>query len=156
MFLRVQLLKVALFVLRAIVTRVLAWSTWADALIRGKIQEINARTVIYFAKGDDPAELNRAALYVLENEQTNHLKVVHVHDPDVAVPEHLAEHLSQIDKLYPHLRIDFVSVPGRFTPETIELLSRRLGVPKNYMFIGTPGDHFPHRIADLGGVRVIL
>jgi hypothetical protein len=35
-------------------------------------------------------------------------------------------------------------------------LGRRLGIPKNYMFIGTPGDRFPHRIEDLGGVRVIL
>jgi hypothetical protein len=38
----------------------------------------------------------------------------------------------------------------------IERLSRRLGVPKNYMFIGCPGDRFPHNIADLGGVRLIL
>jgi len=24
------------------------------------------------------------------------------------------------------------------------------------MFIGTPGDRFPHRLSDLGGVRVVL
>ena len=36
------------------------------------------------------------------------------------------------------------------------ILSRRLDVPKNYMFIGTPSDHFPHSIDDLGGVRLIL
>lgn len=156
MFLRVQLLKVALFVFRAVVSRVLAFSTWVDGLIRGKIDEINSRVVVYFTKGDDPAELNRAALYVLENEQTNRLKVVHVHAPGTEVPPHLAEHLAQIDRLYPRLRIDFVAVEGTFTPELIELLSRRMGVPKNYMFIGTPGDRFPHRIADLGGVRVIL
>jgi hypothetical protein len=35
-------------------------------------------------------------------------------------------------------------------------LSQRLGVPKNYMFLGTPGDRFPHNIADLGGVRLII
>ncbi len=32
----------------------------------------------------------------------------------------------------------------------------RLKVPKNYMFIGTPGGRFPHNIAELGGVRLIL
>ncbi len=37
-----------------------------------------------------------------------------------------------------------------------DCLSRWLEVPKNYMFIETPGDHFPHRIADLGGVRLIM
>ena len=36
------------------------------------------------------------------------------------------------------------------------ILFRRLDVPKNYMFIGTPSDHFPHSIDDLGGVRLIL
>ena len=38
----------------------------------------------------------------------------------------------------------------------IEALSKRLGVPKNYMFIGTPGDRFPHKIAELGGVRLVM
>ncbi len=68
----------------------------------------------------------------------------------------LAEHLRVIDHLYPNLRIDFVAVKGRFGPELVEALARRFGVPKNYMFIGTPGDKFPHRIEDLGGVRVVL
>ena len=61
-----------------------------------------------------------------------------------------------IDHLYPKLRIDFIAVKGIFGPEIIERLSQRLNVPKNYMFIATPGDRFPHRIEDLGGVRVIL
>ena len=72
------------------------------------------------------------------------------------IPTDLAEHLKTIDRLYPQLRIDFLAVKGKFCPELIESLSRRLGVTKNYMFIGTPGDRFPHRIEDFGGVRVIL
>ena len=47
-------------------------------------------------------------------------------------------------------------VKGKFGPPIIEQLSRRLNVPKNLMFIATPGDRFPHDIEDLGGVRVIL
>jgi hypothetical protein len=54
------------------------------------------------------------------------------------------------------LRIDFVAVKGRFGAELIEQLSRRLKIPKNMMFIGAPSDRFPHRIEELGGVRVIL
>jgi hypothetical protein len=72
------------------------------------------------------------------------------------IPAHLAEQLSEIDHLYPELRIDFVAVKGTFGPAIIESLSRRYRVPKNLMFIGTPGDRFPHRISELGGVRVIL
>ncbi|MEP7326076.1 MAG: hypothetical protein ABI836_09030 [Gemmatimonadota bacterium] len=45
---------------------------------------------------------------------------------------------------------------GHFGPALVTALSRRLGVPRNYMFIGTPGDDFPHRVEELGGVRVIL
>jgi len=112
--------------------------------------------VVYFTKGDDPSVLDKAALYVLKNEQTNLLKVVHVYQREEEIPPDLASQLSMIDKLYPQLRIDFLAVKGTFGPEIIELLSRRLNVPKNYMFIGTPGDRFPHRIEDLGGVRVIL
>ena len=72
------------------------------------------------------------------------------------IPSNLADQLSTIDHLYPQLRIDFVAVKGTFTPQVIEAVSRRYKIPKNCMFIGTPGDHFPHRIEDLGGVRLIL
>ena len=156
MFLRIQLLKGALFVLRSVVDTLNSASQWGKRLVYSHIEEINSRAVIYFTKGDDPAALNRAALYVLENEQTNRLKVVHVFDDDSPVPDHLAEHLAEIDRLYPALRIDFLSVRGSFGPSLIDALAEKLGVPRNYMFIGTPGDRFPHRIEALGGVRLIL
>ncbi len=87
---------------------------------------------------------------------TKLLKVVYVHGEDEEIPPQLAKHLKEIDRLYPQLRIDFLTVRGVFGPELTEKLSRRLDVPKNYMFIGTPSDHFPHSIDDLGGVRLIL
>ena len=43
-----------------------------------------------------------------------------------------------------------------FLKRMIEALSQRLQVAKNYMFIATPGHEFPHRLDDLGGVRLIL
>ncbi len=156
MFLRVQLLKVMLFVTQAVISRVRALHDRVHGLVREKIDEINDRVVVYFTRADDPALLNRAALYVLENEQTNRLKVVHVYQDESEIPSTLAERIHIIDRLYPDLRIDFLAVKGKFGPELIEVLSKRLNVPKNYMFIGTPSDRFPHRIETLGGVRVIL
>lgn len=94
--------------------------------------------------------------YVMKNEQTKWLKVIHVFDREDEIPPDLAKDLKTIDRLYPSLRIDFVAVQGSFGPELIEQLSKRLNVPKNYMFIGTPGDRFPHEIETLGGVRLIL
>lgn len=156
MFLRIEILKLGLFVSRAIVERVKATNEWIRATVVRKIDEINSLKVAYFTKGDDVALLNRAALYVLKNEQTKLMKVIHVYDREEDIPTDLAEQLKTIDRLYPQLRIHFLAVKGEFCPELVESLSRRLGVPKNYMFIGTPGDRFPHRIEDFGGVRVIL
>jgi amino acid transporter len=156
MFLRVDILKVLLFVLRAVLERANRILGGVRSRVVEHIQEINSKAVIYFTRGDDPVILNRAALYVLQNEETNRMQVVHVYERVADIPAHLAQQLRTIDHLYPQLRIDFVAVKGTFGPELIERLSRRLQVPKNQMFIGTPGDRFPHRIEDLGGVRVIL
>jgi amino acid transporter len=156
MFLRRELLKVALYVSRAVVEKLGSASNWVHKVIMGEIQRISETAVVYFTRGDNMVTLNRAALYVLANEQTSHLKVIHVYEEESAIPAALAEQLRTIDRLYPQLRIDFVAVKGTFTPQIIEAISRRFKIPKNYMFIGTPGDHFPHRIEALGGVRLIL
>ena len=156
MFLRVQLLTLVLVISRAIVERLEHINQRLRDAVLTKIDDINSRRIVYYTKGADPAELNRAALYVLENEPTNNLLVIHAYEDDNAIPKELARHLKTIDKLYPRLRIDFLAVKGSFGPELIEALSQELDVPKNYQFIGTPGDRFPHRIDALGGVRVIL
>lgn len=156
MFLRLQILRFVLIVLGAIVESVRSLSDRVRKVVLGQINTINSTAMVYFTKGDDPAVLNRAILYVLENEQTNALKVVHVYEDEAAIPPELADHLRTLDHLYPEMRIDFIAVLGSFGPELIDGLSRRLQVPKNQMFIGTPGDRFPHRIETLGGVRLIL
>jgi amino acid transporter len=156
MFVRVEILKALLFVARNALVRVRVASERIHARLQSKVHEINDRVVIYFTRGDDIALLNKAALYVMANEQTKHLKVVHVYTDDSGIAPRLAQHLYVIDRLYPELRIDLVTVKGAFGPDLIEVLSRRLNVPKNYMFIGTPGDRFPFRIEKLGGVRVVL
>jgi len=156
MFLRIQLLRVVLAMSRAIVEKVQALNAWISGRVRSKIDQINSQPVVFFTRGDNSVNLNRAALYVRANEQTRRMIVVHVFEQESDIPPALAETLKQIDQLYPDLRIDFVAIEGRFGPELIERLSARLGVPKNYMFIGCPGDRCPHNIAELGGVRLIL
>jgi amino acid transporter len=156
MFLRVQLLRGFLAVSQNMALKVMeANRHWTQA-VRHSIQRINEQTVIFFTKHSALWELNRAALYVLNNEQTNRMKVVHCFQREEEIPAQLAENLKILDRIYPQLRIDLVMVEGKFGPELIERLSRQFGVPKNYMFIGTPGNRFPHRIAELGGVRLIM
>jgi amino acid transporter len=156
MFLRLEILKLTLVVSRTVVDHTLTVHAWLRATILRKVEEINSLAVVYFTRGDPLEVLNRAALYVLQNEQTNRMKVVYVYEREEEIPGDLAQQLATIDRLYPNLRIDFVAVRGVFGPQLIEGLSRKLGVPKNLMFIGTPGDRFPHRIEELGGVRLIL
>lgn len=156
MFLRIPLLRGLLFFSRAIVDRVTRFNATLQERVMRQVARINAMSVVYFTRGDDLATLNRAALYVLKNEQTQLLTVVHVYTEETEIPPRLADHLRTVDHLYPELRIDFLAVQSVFGPELIERLSATLRVSKNYMFIGTPGDHFPHRLDSLGGVRLIL
>jgi amino acid transporter len=153
---RLQIYFAVTAALKGIVDRILLWNRGLQLRLLRDIRRIQGFQVIYFTKGDNLASLNRVANYVMENEQTSRLKVVHVYEKEEDIPAALSGHLNTIDRLYPRLRIDLVLIRGKFSPELIERVSRRLNVPKNYMFIGTPGDQFPHNISELGGVRLVM
>jgi amino acid transporter len=155
MFSRMLILRAALFVLRSLADSLSSFSAGMRSRILRQMDDIGG-VMIYFTRGDNVVMLNRAVLYVLQNEQTNHLEVIHVYQDESDIPPRLPDDLKMLDQLYPEIRIDFTAVKGRFGPELIDALSRRIGVPKNQMFIGTPGDRFPHRIEALGGVRLII
>lgn len=91
-----------------------------------------------------------------DNEQSKWLRVVHAYQRESDIPQRLAEDLAFLDEVYPEIRIEFMTVRGAFNPELIERLSREWGIPKNYMFIGSPSGRFPYRIVELGGVRLII
>ncbi len=156
MLLRLEILKILFGGLNAVVGRVERINRRIRAGLIRDIRRLNRFQVVYFTKGDDLPTLNRAVLYVLRNEPSRRLRVVHCYTETEAIPATLTEHLKTVDHIYPRIRIDLLLVKGSFGPELIEKLSHRLGIPKNYMFISTPGDHFPHRLADLGGVRLVM
>jgi hypothetical protein len=156
MFQRVRILYALLYVGHAIQEKVHAINARVAKYTQTRIHEINSQAIIFFTRGDGPANLRRAIEYVLANEQTQNLKVVHIYDDESNIPPGLAGQLRTLDEIFPEIRIDFIAVQGRFSPEIIEKLSTRLSVPRNYMFIGCPGDSFPHNLADLGGVRLIV
>lgn len=156
MLLRVEILKAVLVIVKKMLGTFRGPRHRWNREILHKIAEIHSLQVVYFTRGDDAAALNRAVVYVMSNELTNNMKVVHCFENQADISSKLAENLRVIDQIYPKIRIDLVLVKGKFGPELIERLSRRLGVAKNYMFISTPGDSFPHNIAELGGVRLII
>jgi amino acid transporter len=111
----------------------------------------------YFTKGDGVANLNKVMIYVSENEITNKLKIVNVANPESSVPsENFLRDFEVLNRAYPAIDIEFLTVEGVFGPEIIKKLSDEWNIPVNYMFISSPGDRFSHKVADLGGVRLIM
>lgn len=124
--------------------------------INQRIDQLHSQGIIFFTKGDDVASLNRALLYVRDNEVARKVTVIHVLNDMAEPPPRLVTDLKLLDEIYPEIEIELVIKKGSFGPEIISQLSKEYGIPPNYMFLGTPGDHFPHQLSALGGVRVII
>jgi amino acid transporter len=117
--------------------------------------KINSQEFVFFTKGDDVAILNKVMQYVEVNETTKKLKIVNIKKEGES-NDLLIKDLQVLDRAYPDIDIEFIEIKGTFGPEIIEELSKKWDIPKNFMFIGSPGDRFSYRISELGGVRLIM
>ncbi|MBW1658362.1 APC family permease [Flavobacterium quisquiliarum] len=117
--------------------------------------QINSQEFVFFTKGDDITILNKVLQYVEDNETTKKLKIVHVKN-DSTNNEALKKDLEVLDRAYDGLDIEYLEIQGIFGPEIIDELSQKWKIPKNFMFIGSPGNKFSYRVSDLGGVRLIM
>ena len=117
--------------------------------------KINSQEFVFFTKGDDVAILNKVMQYVEVNETTKKLKIVNIKKEGES-NDLLIKDLEVLDRAYPDIDIEFIEIKGTFGPEIIEELSKKWDIPKNFMFIGSPGDRFSYRISELGGVRLIM
>lgn len=156
MLYRIPLLKLCLTAVRATSAALIKPLRRSAKAVRGKIEEINSQQVVFFTRGDNVSNLNSAMQYVMENEDTNRIKVVTVVASDDEVPPKLAGDLRFLDEAYPQIDIEFVKLTGKFGPKLIEELSKAWHVPTNLMFIGSPGGKLPYGLAELGGVRLII
>jgi len=120
------------------------------------INSIVKQEFVFFTKGDHLANLNRVMLYIKQNEHTKKIKIVTVLNKEEVVSTKLLGDIEFLDREYPEIDIDFVVVHDTFGPELIKRLSSEWKIPINFMFIGSPGDKFPYRIEQLGGVRLIM
>lgn len=120
------------------------------------IERVNGQEFVFFTKGDDVAILYKVMLYVSQNENTNRLRIVNVYKDNIPDNDDLKRDMEVLDRAWPEIKINFMEIPGHFGPELIEQLSKEWNIPTNFMFIGSPGDRFPYRIAELGGVRLII
>jgi amino acid transporter len=121
-----------------------------------EMRKLNRQPFVYFTKGDNIAILNKVIQYVQENEITQKLKIVTVYQKEENLNETFMRDFEALDRAYPEIKIEYLKIPGTFGPELIQKLSDEWNIPQNFMFIGSPGDRFPHKLSDLGGVRLII
>jgi amino acid transporter len=134
--------------------------SWITSKLDASITRINSQTFVFFSKRDNIALLNKVVLYIKQNEHTKNLKLVHVSDGSLSDEDEFVDSLQKmvqiIDEEYPEIDIELEVVYGVFGPGLIKELSQRWKIPINFMFIASPGDRFPFRVEELGGVRLII
>ncbi len=120
------------------------------------INDIISQEFVFFTKGDHLSNLNKVMMYIRDNEHTRKIKIVTVIKKGEKSHKKLATDIEFLDREYPDIHIDYVEIEDTFGPELIQKLSKKWDIPVNFMFIGSPGDRFPYRIEELGGVRLIM
>ena len=157
---RVRILRASLGVIIYIFTNFKDWFLKISTRLNNLINTINSQQFVYFAKRDNIAVLNKVMLYIKNNEDTKNLKIVHVFDPaekdENAFIKEFKKFVEIMNEEYPEIGVTGEIVEGVFGPELIKKLGKQWRIPINFMFIASPGDHFPYRIEELGGVRLII
>jgi len=111
--------------------------------------------VVYLARGDDPAEPGGVAGYVLENDLTNPLTVLHVYADEADIPPRMGQHLEEVAHLDSQQRIHVLAAACGFRPGLIALPTSKRDVPLHARSTGAPSDRSPHRLDAMGGARPI-
>jgi amino acid transporter len=142
---------------RIIILRLLlSFVKYINTQVIHTINDIVSQEFVFFTKGDNLSNLNKVMLYIKDNEHTRKIKIVTVLGEGEKCPEGLMTDIEFLGREYPEIDIDFKVINDTFGPKLINRLSEEWNVPVNFMFIGSPGDRFPYRIEELGGVRLIM
>jgi len=124
--------------------------------LQKSINKIRQQEFVFFTKGDNVANLNHVMTYIRNNEHTKRIKIVTVLREGEEVVDNLETDIKVLDRMYPEIDIEFIKMVDKFGPSLIQRLSAEWNIPPNFMFVGSPGDKFPYRIEELGGVRLII
>ncbi|RLB83898.1 MAG: APC family permease [Deltaproteobacteria bacterium] len=153
MYLRIPILRGVLQVLNNLMTRILLWRT----KIIDKITTITDQKVMLFTRGGDLGRLNTAFNYIMKNESSRSVIVLHLYNyPEQNKERDIQNSLDTLKKIYPRLQSNLVVRKEKFDSEIIEAVSKEFHVPVNNIFVGAPEEKHSFSIQDLGGVRVIF
>jgi len=153
MYLRIPILRGVLQVLNNLMTRILLWRT----KIIDKITTITDQKVMLFTRGGDLGRLNTAFNYIMKNESSRSVIVLHLYNhPEQNKEQDIQDSLDTLKKIYPRLQSNLVVRKEKFDSDIIDAVSKEFHVPVNNIFIGAPEEKHSFSIQDLGGVRVIF
>jgi amino acid transporter len=153
---RIAILNLVLSGAQSLARHLPKFSRFSRLTVRRQLRELGQQEFVFFTKGDNVANLNKVMAYVVENEFTNRLKIVTLLKDGEKFPEELLTDIRVLDRAYDQIEVELVTMEGQFGPALIDELSEKWKIPKNFMFIGSPGDRFPYQISELGGVRLII
>ncbi|UOQ53225.1 APC family permease [Hymenobacter cellulosivorans] len=153
---RTAILNLILAAVESVAEHSPRFSRLGRLFVKRQLKELHKQEFVFFTKGDNVSNLNKVMAYVVENEFTNRLKIVTLLKPGEEYPQELLTDIRVLDRAYEQIEVDFVTIDGKFGPELIDRLSTEWNIPKNFMFIGSPGNQFPYHISELGGVRLII
>jgi len=153
MYMRIFILKSFLVLVNNLMASILTWRT----AIIDLITDLTNQQVMLFTRGGRLYRLHQAFEYILKNEASRRVVLVHLHNsPEQNEESQIREGLEFFREIFPEIAVDLVVREGRFSPEMIDNLSREFKIPKNNIFIGAPEQKHSFSIEDLGGVRVIF
>jgi amino acid transporter len=153
MYLRIPILRGVLQVLNNLMTRILLWRTKTI----DKITAITDQKVMLFTRGGDLGRLNTAFNYIMKNESSRSVIVLHLYNhPEQNKEQDIQDSLDTLKKIYPRLKSNLVVRKEKFDSDIIDAVSKEFHVPVNNIFIGAPEEKHSFSIQDLGGVRVIF
>lgn len=150
MVMRIKLLKFLDFFLRKVefLHRFLPF-------LRKEMLEIKNINVVFYTRGGELSTLNKAIIYIIENEITDKISIIHFYEHESEIPTNLRQNVEAMDECYPKLTINLHVIRGKFSPVMVDWVEKNMHIPKNLMFITCPDDDFEHRIGDFGGVRLV-
>ncbi|KAK1216606.1 hypothetical protein PQX77_020726 [Marasmius sp. AFHP31] len=134
------------------------WSfsqSWGERLIDA-FKRSKRRPVCILVKSDEINRLIRMILYVLRNEETSTIKVIHFYELANRIPAELEAHAKILDEAFPEITIDLILVQDAFTPGSVAALAHRLQISTSLMFMTCPGESSLHSVADLGARIITL
>ncbi|TPX63091.1 hypothetical protein CcCBS67573_g08769 [Chytriomyces confervae] len=94
-----------------------------------EIDQCNLWTA-YFTNGESLHHLNHVIQYVLQNEPTSRLIIVHCFEARSSIPKSLDANCRVLDHVYPDLRLDLVLVQCKFQGDVVSRIAKKLGVQK--------------------------